>query len=494
MVYRFGPFTLDSGSFALCRNQTTVQLPPKLIDLLLYLVGRPATVVTKDELFKAIWPDVVVTDNALTQAVSDLRQALGDRSASPTYVQTVAKRGYRFIAPVEVLDPEPAPSRAHHPRETSNLDATRAFTEGRLQLESLDRSEVVAAVENFKRAIALDPGYAAAYIGLANAHFWLYEMSRHRDQPDTAVLARAIEEAECAVQLDAQLGEAHATLAYLLAGASRMEEARAAARRAIALDPEYWAHHFRLGNAAWGEERLAALARCLGLYPEFPFAYLQMAMVHVARNALELAAQALRTGAALQDGHPGRRTRFPANGLHWMFGLIQLRRGDQASALALFDREVASGQHQLYATEFSVAALNARGFTLLQQDRADEAAQVFERALGLCDDQTRARLGLAAARLRQNHPDEVERELQRAGEQVQALERAGRRIDAATMRAGEEVARGRREDALRTLQVMLREVPPGSAGWVIPIDPLFAPLRASPGFDELLMTLAARAR
>ena len=77
-----------------------VQLSPKIIDLLLYLVARPAALVSKDDLFKALWPDVAVTDNALTQAVSELRQALGDDPSKPTYVQTVARRGYRFIAPV----------------------------------------------------------------------------------------------------------------------------------------------------------------------------------------------------------------------------------------------------------------------------------------------------------------------------------------------------------------------------------------------------------
>ena len=59
--------------------------------------------ITKDELLSAIWPDVTVTENALTQAISDLRQALGDDPSSPTYIQTVARRGYRFIAAVEAL-------------------------------------------------------------------------------------------------------------------------------------------------------------------------------------------------------------------------------------------------------------------------------------------------------------------------------------------------------------------------------------------------------
>jgi DNA-binding winged helix-turn-helix (wHTH) protein len=102
VVYRFGPFPLDAGSFMLHRGDAPLALPPKLLDLLRYFVARPSALVSKEELFQSLWPDVVVTENALTQAVSDLRQALGDDRSSPTYIQTVAKRGFRFVAPVEV--------------------------------------------------------------------------------------------------------------------------------------------------------------------------------------------------------------------------------------------------------------------------------------------------------------------------------------------------------------------------------------------------------
>src|SRR5947207_1604394 len=99
--YRFGPFTVDAASYRLLRGGEIVPLSPKIIDLLLYLAARQSTLVSKDELFSALWPDVAVTDNALTQAVSELRQALSDDPAKPTYIQTVARRGYRFIATVE---------------------------------------------------------------------------------------------------------------------------------------------------------------------------------------------------------------------------------------------------------------------------------------------------------------------------------------------------------------------------------------------------------
>ena len=69
-TYRFGPFTVESTSYRLLKQGTVVQVSPKVIDLLLYLVARPSLLVTKEELFSALGPDVAVTDNALTQAVN----------------------------------------------------------------------------------------------------------------------------------------------------------------------------------------------------------------------------------------------------------------------------------------------------------------------------------------------------------------------------------------------------------------------------------------
>src|SRR5688500_5875599 len=109
--YKFGPFLVDGGAYRLLRDGENVPLSPKIIDLLLFLAARPSVLVSKDELFNALWPDVAVTDNALTQAVSELRQALGDDPGKPKYVQTVARRGCRVVATV-ASGASPPPSRA----------------------------------------------------------------------------------------------------------------------------------------------------------------------------------------------------------------------------------------------------------------------------------------------------------------------------------------------------------------------------------------------
>jgi DNA-binding winged helix-turn-helix (wHTH) protein len=108
LTYRFGPFVLDRREYRLRRDALVVELPPKALDLLLHLLDRPGVLFTKEELFQTIWPDVAVTDNALNQVISEIRHALGDSAATPTYLQTVARRGYRFIGAVEAMAAEAA--------------------------------------------------------------------------------------------------------------------------------------------------------------------------------------------------------------------------------------------------------------------------------------------------------------------------------------------------------------------------------------------------
>ena len=112
-AFRFGPFLVDRAGYRVLRGSRPLDLTPKLIDLLLHLLDHAGELVTKEQLLDAIWPGANVTDNALAQAVSELRDALGDEPAAPRYIKTVARRGYRFVADVTALpDPAPAPAAA----------------------------------------------------------------------------------------------------------------------------------------------------------------------------------------------------------------------------------------------------------------------------------------------------------------------------------------------------------------------------------------------
>jgi DNA-binding winged helix-turn-helix (wHTH) protein len=494
-TYRFGSFVLDTVTYRLCRDAETLDLTARQLDLLAYLVARPGQLVTRDDLFRDLWPGVAVTDNALTQLMSDLRRTLEDGRTPPRYVETVARRGYRFVAPVEASDratPSLPPASEGQFVQTSNLEVLRSILDGRLKLESLSTADIESAIASFAHAVELDPTFAGGYVGLGTARFWKYELTRSGFQPDAALLAAAVQDARQAVVLAPSYAEAHATLSYLLTASGRFDEARDAARRAVALQPEWWAHHFRLGHATWGADRLRALARSVELYPAFAFAHYEMAMVHVARRAFDVARGVLQEGGAIEARSGKNERRFPANGLHWMLGAIALRQSDVAVAVAECDREMASAGQSLYAREFSLAALNTRAFALLTDGALDRAAQTFMESLAVDGEQVRPHIGLAQVAQARGHTAESvgHRESSRRG--VLRLERAGRSIEAVQMEAAVQLADDQPAMACETLNRLFSGSTP-SAGWSIPIDPLFASVRRVTSYERVERMVEQRA-
>ena len=96
----FGPFDFDPNRRLLRKGPTEVPLPPRVLGVLELLLARAGDVVARQEIIDTVWRDAFVTDTSLAEAVSFLRQALGDDPQSPTYIQTVHRRGYRFVSPV----------------------------------------------------------------------------------------------------------------------------------------------------------------------------------------------------------------------------------------------------------------------------------------------------------------------------------------------------------------------------------------------------------
>src|SRR5262245_27691582 len=96
----FGAFRLDPDNARLWRNHEVLRVSPKALAVLHYLVEHTGRLVTKEELFQTVWPGVVVGDAALTICIGELRKVLGESAKSPRFIETVHKRGYRFIAAV----------------------------------------------------------------------------------------------------------------------------------------------------------------------------------------------------------------------------------------------------------------------------------------------------------------------------------------------------------------------------------------------------------
>src|SRR5690242_13495709 len=97
-VFEFEGFRLDLRRMGVSRQGDPVPLEPKAFDVLCHLVANRDRLVTKDELLDAVWKDTFVTPNVLTRAIAQLRKALGDDADRPRLIETVARRGYRFVA------------------------------------------------------------------------------------------------------------------------------------------------------------------------------------------------------------------------------------------------------------------------------------------------------------------------------------------------------------------------------------------------------------
>jgi DNA-binding winged helix-turn-helix (wHTH) protein len=102
-VYRFGVFEMDATTGELRRKGLRVRLHSQPAQLLLMLLERPGEMLTREEICRQLWPEDTFVDyeHGVNSAVNRLREALGDKAKSPRFVETLARRGYRFVAPVE---------------------------------------------------------------------------------------------------------------------------------------------------------------------------------------------------------------------------------------------------------------------------------------------------------------------------------------------------------------------------------------------------------
>ena len=187
-LYEFGPFVMDARSRILLKDGATVRLTPKAFDTLFILVQHASQVVDKEQLLKEVWPDIFVEEGSLSHNIHGLRKALGDDTSEPRYIETIPKRGYRFVAPVKISQADefkgtdlPAViHKAELPAQQALLlpaAGTQALTSG------------VVTNQRRKRIIATGVG-VSALVGLAIAGF-VY-MTRARVTPPPVSRAKSM--------------------------------------------------------------------------------------------------------------------------------------------------------------------------------------------------------------------------------------------------------------------------------------------------------------
>ena len=116
--YRFGAFEADAATGELRRQGVRVRIHAQPFQVLIMLVERQGEVVTREEISRELWPEGTFVDyeHGVNSAVNRVREALGDKAGSPRFVETLARRGYRFVAPVERIDmPVAAPAQFQSP-------------------------------------------------------------------------------------------------------------------------------------------------------------------------------------------------------------------------------------------------------------------------------------------------------------------------------------------------------------------------------------------
>jgi DNA-binding winged helix-turn-helix (wHTH) protein/tetratricopeptide (TPR) repeat protein len=174
-TYRFGSHLLEARERRLLGNGVAIPLKPRAFDILLYLVERAGHLVPKEELLARLWPDSVVEESTLAKNVWLIRRALAEVDGETQFIETVPRIGYRFIAPVERVAPDPAAPSAPAPSRVSRpfiLGAVVAVL-GLLALWAVDHSRTARVhpqPRNLTRPLSADPPRRAsvAVLGFAN--------------------------------------------------------------------------------------------------------------------------------------------------------------------------------------------------------------------------------------------------------------------------------------------------------------------------------------
>ena len=219
-IFEFGDFVLAPAERLLLRRGRPLRLTPKTFDLLVALVRHRGHLVSKDQLLDEVWPKTFVAEVNLSVNISTLRRLLGRNRGRQEFIQTVSKRGYRFVAPTQTSDSattlflRTGARRTSRPptRDAAREDAHRAYLQGRYGWSGRTAEGLASAIQHFWRSLAFDASYAPAYAGLADACAAQGYLS-YVAPADAFAMARR--HAVTALSLDDTLAAPHASIGYV---------------------------------------------------------------------------------------------------------------------------------------------------------------------------------------------------------------------------------------------------------------------------------------
>jgi TolB-like protein/DNA-binding winged helix-turn-helix (wHTH) protein len=177
-LYEFGPFVLDAGERLLCHGTAQADLPPRAFDTLLALVKSEGRLLEKDALMRTVWGETVVEESNLTQVIYLLRKTLREGDGGVRYIETVPKRGYRFVAKVREVEAVGSNGNGHGGTTSSSVargssngsDAAPSATSAAVQSQSRQahKEEIIPwpPIRNQQKKTALWPGWLQALIAV----------------------------------------------------------------------------------------------------------------------------------------------------------------------------------------------------------------------------------------------------------------------------------------------------------------------------------------
>jgi len=312
--YSFGDVTLDVSEHRLQRGGNDVPLSPKAWGVLVHLARRAGHLVSKQELLDAVWPSAFVEEGIVAVHVSALRKALGEQRDSVKYIETVAKSGYRFVAPLA------ATGVLREAKPISTPEVYELLGRARAHLMSAARTELPQAVSAFEAAIELDTTCAAAHSGLALAFCAHAEL---RLLPPADGYGRARVAALRALAMDESSSDAWAALGCVMflaewdwIGAER------SLQRALELDPRHTQARLLYGRLLDAQGRLndglAMKLRALETDPFSPSVHVALALSYWNQRKYD---EAIRWANKTLDLDPlhGLAREFLA-GAYWKLG------------------------------------------------------------------------------------------------------------------------------------------------------------------------------
>ena len=277
-IYEFGEFRLDVGEHKLERLDGIAigRVPQKAFRALVHLVRNSGKLLTKDELFEAVWPDTFVEENNLGKVVYHLRHVLGEPKGKNGYIETVPKQGYRFVAEVSMIGGN----------GVSNYDVSSVtgtfpgrspaydlYVRGKVKAGSENVADTDDAIKVLEAAVATDPYFAGAYAQLARAYntrsFKFASLSDAKLFQENADVAIAK-----ALDLDPNLAEAHFSLGLIIWTKTKgfpHEQAIKAFKRSLELQPNADETHHQLSmvyaHVGLLDEAHEHVARAIDLNP-----------------------------------------------------------------------------------------------------------------------------------------------------------------------------------------------------------------------------------